>query len=361
MTTMESRRCRLPDADVIPISPDPEEPRKPRLGPSRAARMVGNTGPQPVPARPTAGPAEPAAVRTAEADSVLVGPGSDGIWSDAEIEDMREPFGEFVRRRLTGDYRVDDFGFDPELTDRVLLALVRPLYRSWFRVEVSGLENVPADSGALVVANHSGVIAWDSLMTQVALRDEHPAHRHLRILGANLVFQTPIIGELARKAGHTLACHPDAERLLKAGELVGVWPEGFKGIGKPFSQRYKLQRFGRGGFVTAALRTGAPIIPTAIVGAEETYPMIANARTVARVLGLPYFPITPTFPWLGPVGMVPLPSKWFIHFGEPIPTDGYPEGSADDPMVVFNLTDQVREQIQQSLYRLLVARPSAFG
>jgi 1-acyl-sn-glycerol-3-phosphate acyltransferase len=291
--------------------------------------------------------------------------GLDGVWSDAEIEALESAvpgdWSEFVRRRLRGDYRVDDFGFDPELTDRVLLALVRPLYRSWFRVEVTGLENVPADSGALIVANHSGVIALDSLMTQVALHDEHPAHRHLRMLGANLVFSTPFIGELARKAGHTLACHPDAERLLTAGELVGVWPEGFKGIGKPFSQRYKLQRFGRGGFVTAAMRTGAPIIPTSIVGAEETYPMVGNSRLLARLLGLPYFPITPTFPWLGPLGMVPLPSKWHIHFGEPIPTDGYPEGSAEDPMVVFNLTDEVREQIQQTLYRLLVARPSAFG
>ena len=132
-------------------------------------------------------------------------------------------------------------------------------------------------------------------------------------------------------------------------------------IGKPFSQRYKLQRFGRGGFVAAALKTRAPIIPTAIVGAEEIYPMIGNARTLARIVGLPYFPITPTFPWFGPLGMVPLPSKWLIHFGEPIPTDQFPEGAADDPMIVFNLTDQVREQIQQSLYRLLVRRPSAFG
>lgn len=329
---------------------DPE-----RLSASRAARAVGNTGPQPATSSvlhsqdASARRTSPAGV-TPPAPPVPVGsPDSQESWLD------------FIRQRLTGDYAVDDFGFDPELTDRVLLGLVRPLYRSWFRVEVSGLENVPSESGALIVANHAGVIALDAVMTQVALRDEHPAHRHLRMLGANLVFQTPFIGELARKAGHTLACHPDAERLLRAGELVGVWPEGYKGIGKPFSQRYKLQRFGRGGFVTAALRTGAPIIPTAIVGAEETYPMVADAKLLARVLGLPYFPLTPTFPWLGPLGMVPLPSKWHIHFGEPIATDGFPEGAADDPMVVFDLTDEVRERIQQSLYRLLVLRPSAFG
>lgn len=334
-----------------------------RLSASKAARLVGNTGPQPAD-RPVEQPVE----HPVDDVEARPGPGPDGVWSDVElagIEDAdagaEETWADFAQRRMSGDYRVDDFGFDPELTDRVLLGLLRPLYRSWFRVEVTGLENVPDETGALVVANHSGVVAWDCLMTQVALHDEHPAHRHLRMLGANLVFSTPFLGELARKAGHTLACHPDAERLLSAGELVGVWPEGFKGIGKPFAQRYKLQRFGRGGFVTAALRTGAPIIPTAIVGAEETYPMIGNAAVLARVLGLPYFPLTPTFPWLGPLGMVPLPSKWHIHFGEPIPTDGYPAGSEDDPMVVFNLTDQVREQIQQTLYRLLVARPSAFG
>ncbi len=268
---------------------------------------------------------------------------------------------DFLRRRLTGDYPVDEMGFDPELTDRVLLAPLRPLYKHWFRVEVRGLENIPDSGAALVVANHSGTIALDSVMAQLAVHDHHPAARDLRMLGANLVYAMPFVGEVARKAGHTLACNPDAERLLSEGNLVGVWPEGFKGVGKPFRDRYKLQRFGRGGFVAAALRTRSPIIPCAIVGAEEIYPMLGNAKTLARLLGLPYVPITPTFPWLGPLGLVPLPSKWIIEFGEPIPTDHYPEGAADDPMLVFNLTDQVRETIQQTLYRLLVQRRSVFS
>lgn len=306
-------------------------------GPSKAARAVGNTGPQPV-------------TPHVDADAVV----EEKAFSDESLID-------FISHRMRGEYAVDDFGFDPEFTDKVLLNFVRPFYRNWFRVEVSGLENVPSDSAALVVANHSGTVAFDAIMTQVALHDEHPAHRNLRMLAANLVFQLPVVADLARKAGHTLACNPDAERLLSAGEVVGVWPEGFKGIGKPFSERYRLQRFGRGGFVAAALHTKAPIIPTSIVGAEEIYPMIGNAKLLARLFGLPYFPITPTFPWLGPLGMVPLPSKWFIHFGEPIPTDGFPDNAADDPMLVFDLTDRVRERIQQQLYDLLAKRPSVFG
>jgi 1-acyl-sn-glycerol-3-phosphate acyltransferase len=266
----------------------------------------------------------------------------------------------FLRRRITGEYHVDDFGFDAEFTDVVVMNLLRPLYRSWFRVECRGIENIPSDGGALVVANHSGTVAFDALMTQVAVHDEHPKRRHLRMLGADLLFSTPVVGDLARKTGSTLAANPDAERLLADGHLVGVWPEGFKGIGKPFSERYKLQRFGRGGFVSAALRTRSPIIPCSIVGAEEIYPILGNATTVARVLGLPYAPVTPTWPWLGPLGLVPLPTKWLIEFSGPIVTDDTEPGAPDDPMLVFDLTDQVRETIQQTLYSLLVQRRSVF-
>ena len=156
---------------------------------------------------------------------------------------------EFLRRRALGQYEVDEFGFDPELNDSVLLAALRPLYKHWFRVEVRGIENVPAEGGALVVANHAGTIGLDAVMVQMAIHDAHPSRRHLRPLGADMVFDMPFVGMLARKAGATLACNADAERLLRSGELVGVWPEGYKGTGKPFSERYRLQRFGRGGFV----------------------------------------------------------------------------------------------------------------
>jgi 1-acyl-sn-glycerol-3-phosphate acyltransferase len=228
---------------------------------------------------------------------------------------------------------------------------LKVLYEKWFRIETIGMENIPDTGGALLVANHSGTIAVDALMTAVAVREHHPMKRPLRMLGADLIFQTPFLGPINRKAGNTLACNPDAERLLSMGELVSVFPEGFKGVGKPYSQRYKLQRFGRGGFVTAALNTGMPIIPVSIVGAEEIYPLIGNIKPLARALGFPYFPVTPTFPLLG---------KWIIEFGEPIPTDIYADSAADDPMVVFNLTDRVRETIQQTLYRLLLRRGHPF-
>ena len=266
----------------------------------------------------------------------------------------------FARRRLTGDYAVDDFGYDEDMTTSVFLPPLRLLFEKYFRVEIVGMDNVPVDTGALLVANHSGTIAVDALMMAVAIHDHHPSHRAMRSLGANLVFDTPVLGPLARQGGVTLACNPDAEGLLSSGELVAVFPEGFKGVGKPFSQRYKLQRFGRGGFVSAAVRTGVPIIPVSIVGAEEIYPMLGDLRPAARALGLPYFPITPTFPWLGPLGAIPLPSKWFIEFGEPITTADLGEQGAEDPMVVFNLTDRVRETIQQTLYRLLLRRGHPF-
>ncbi len=266
----------------------------------------------------------------------------------------------FLRRRITGEYQVDDFGYDADFTDHVVVPPLKVLYEKWFRIETLGMENIPDSGGALLVANHSGTVAVDALMTAVAVREHHPVHRPLRMLGADLVFQTPVMGPIARKMGNTLACNPDAERLLSTGELVAVFPEGFKGVGKPYSQRYRLQRFGRGGFVTAAIKTGVPIIPVSIVGAEEIYPLIGNLKPLARALGFPYFPITPTFPWLGPLGAVPLPSKWIIEFGEPIPTTGFGDNAADDPMVVFNITDRVRETIQQTLYRLLLRRGHPF-
>jgi 1-acyl-sn-glycerol-3-phosphate acyltransferase len=347
----------MPEARVIPLHGDGA--RLPRTSRSRsrpAPRRASRPG-----IGPLVGPVDEVMAPSPAATAVAVEPTAlPAVPASSELEDRVADVAEFLRRRLTGRYAVDDFGFDADLTDNLLLPALRPLYQRWFRVETIGMKNVPDVGGALVVANHSGTLPLDALMTAVALHDDHPAQRHLRMLGADLMFRLPVAGTLARKQGSTLACMPDAERLMSAGELVGVWPEGFKGIGKPFRDRYKLQRFGRGGFVSAALRTGVPIVPCSIVGAEEIYPKIGDLKPLARLFGAPYFPVTPLFPLLGPLGLVPLPSKWYIEFGEPIRTDTIGAIEADDPMTVFNLTDQVRETIQHTLYRLLSQRRNAF-
>ncbi|HUL26677.1 MAG TPA: lysophospholipid acyltransferase family protein [Streptosporangiaceae bacterium] len=268
---------------------------------------------------------------------------------------------EFARRQLDGECEADQFGFDPEFNSRVLMPIARVLYRRWFEVQMRGLAHVPEAGPALVVANHSGTLPVDAIMLQAGLHDEHPAHRSLRLLGADLVYDIPLLGPLARKGGHTRACPANAHVLLRSGEVVGVFPEGFKGIGKPFTDRYQLRRFGRGGFAVTAIRAGVPIVPCAIVGAEEIYPLLGNARPVAELLGLPYFPITPLFPWLGPIGAVPLPSKWIIEFCPPVPTSGYGPGSEQDPAVIADLSGRVRGTIQRKLDDLLTERGPAFG
>ena len=267
---------------------------------------------------------------------------------------------EFLRRRVTGDYTIDEFGFDPHFNDAIVMPLLRTLFKGWFRVEVTGIENLPKTGAALVVANHAGVLPLDGLMASVAVHDKHPTHRALRLLAADMVFDSPVLGSAARRAGHTMACPADAHRLLSKGELTAVFPEGYKGLGKCFKDRYKLQRFGRGGFVSAALRAKAPIIPCSIVGSEEIYPKIGDLRLLARLLGLPYFPITPLFPLAGPAGLIPLPSKWYIEFGTPFPTEEFDDTAPEDPMVTFGLTDQVRQTIQRTLYRLLINRGNTF-
>ena len=266
----------------------------------------------------------------------------------------------FVRRRLRGDYPIDDFGYDEELSRQVLLPLAKPLYDNYFRVQTLGIDRVPATGAALMVGNHSGTVPLDAIMIQYAVATEHPQKRIVRNVAANLPFRMPFIGPLARKSGNAVACDEDAYELLRRGELVGVFPEGYKGVGKGWKERYKLQRFGRGGFIEIALRTRTPIIPIAVVGAEEAYPMIGNARLLAKALGYPYFPITPTWPLLGPLGALPLPSKWIIEFGEPVPMDDYPDDAAEDAMLVFDLADRVRDTIQQMLYRNLNLRRGTF-
>ena len=277
------------------------------------------------------------------------------------LRDWLAEVADFAQRRRARGYQTDEFGFDPELTTSVLMPMVRWLYQNWFRVRMRGLENIPDTGAALVVSNHAGVLPIDVVMVQVGVHYEHPRHRNLRLLGADLVYEVPLLAQLARRSGHTEASPEQAHKLLTSGQLVGVCPEGFKVTGKPFRERYQLRRFGRGGFAVSAIRAGVPIIPCAIVGAEEIYPMIGNARWLAELLGLPYFPITPLFPWFGPLGMIPLPSDWIIAFGEPVPTGHYGPAAAGDSAAVCELADRVRDIIQQMVNDLVVERGPAFS
>lgn len=242
----------------------------------------------------------------------------------------------------------DDFGLDPAFEERVK-PVVEFLYRSYFRTSVEGIENVPAEGRCIVVANHSGALPLDGPMLRAALRIEHPQKRDLRWLAEDFVYYLPFAGVFMNRVGAVRACPENAERLLEKESLVAVFPEGVHGIKKLFRERYRLQRFGRGGYIRLCLRMRAPIVPCAIIGAEESSPLLYRLEGLTELLGLPYFPITPTFPFLGPAGLLPAPTKWRMRFGEPIHFDNYGPEAADDHVLVGRLSERVRSSIQAML------------
>lgn len=257
------------------------------------------------------------------------------------------------------DYAVDEFGFDAQWTES-FLPLFIALYRDYWRVETTGVEHVPPAGRALLVANHAGVLPWDGTMIKTSLFVEHPHPRHVRALVASLFMGMPMLSWFLRRTGQTVGHPDDTRRLLERDELVLVFPEGVRGTGKTFKERYRLRRFGRGGFVATAIRARAPIIPISVVGSEEIYPMVRDLRPVARLFGLPYFPVTPLWPWLGPLGMIPLPSKWRIQFHAPIHVEEHPPDAADDQHLVMSLADEVRDTIQKGIYDNLKLRRGVF-
>jgi 1-acyl-sn-glycerol-3-phosphate acyltransferase len=254
---------------------------------------------------------------------------------------------------------VDEFGHDP-----VYEGKVRPffdfLYERYFRVEAHGVERVPAEGRCLLVANHSGTLPFDGMMLRMAVHKEHPRHRDVRWLAEDLIFNFPFLGSFTNRVGAVRACPENAERLLESGALVAVFPEGMKGIGKLYKERYRLQRFGRGGFVKLCLRTRTPMVPVAILGGEETNPMLARVEYLTRAFGIPYLPVTPTFPLLGPAGLLPAPTKWKMFFGEPIDLQGYGAESAEDEILVGRLTEEVRAAIQAMLDHAVAERRSVW-
>jgi 1-acyl-sn-glycerol-3-phosphate acyltransferase len=253
---------------------------------------------------------------------------------------------------------VDDFGFDP-VYEKKVQPVFDFLYEKYFRVEVAGIEHVPSEGRCLLVANHSGTLPYDGVMMKVAVKRNHPARRDVRWLAEDFIFHFPFLGSFSNRIGAVRACQENAERLLRKQSLVAVFPEGVKGIGKLFKERYQLQRFGRGGFIKLCLRTGTPIVPVAVIGAEEANPMIGRIEYLSKAIGVPYIPVTPTFPLLGPLGLVPAPTKWKIVFGERIDLDYGPE-AADDEILVGRLAERVRTTIQEMLDRGVGERRSVF-
>lgn len=254
---------------------------------------------------------------------------------------------------------VDDYGMDPVIAQR-FKPIFDFLYYDYWRVEVRGIKNVPTDGAGLLVSNHSGALPWDGSMIKIAVMNEQPNAREVRFLVEDFAYHFPFLGSLMTRIGGVRADPVNAVRLLRHGELVCVFPEGVKGLGKLYKQRYRLQRFGRGGFVRICLDTKAPMVPVAIVGAEEIHPMIARGSWIADALGVPYLPITPTFPWLGLLGLIPLPSKWTITFAEPIDFSKYSDSERKNRILVNKVSQQVRGQIQGMILDQLKERRSVW-
>jgi 1-acyl-sn-glycerol-3-phosphate acyltransferase len=272
------------------------------------------------------------------------------------IEQLRE-----LLPAIEPDRDLDDWGRSERL-----MAAADPVlnfyYRYWFRVEAEGLENVPADGGALLVANHSGALPPDAPMITQAIRNEHPAPRPLYMLGEHWLKGLPALGMVANKLGVVPAHPANAQRLLgDEGRLALVFPEGVKGTRKVLWQRYRLRRFGRGGFVRAALRTKVPIVPIAVVGGEEAMPIFAHLRSLERITGLLYAPLNHAFPHLGPLAaLMYMPAKFRIRFLEPIDVAGLPEGTVEDAATVQTIAEEIRARIQLALDQMLSQRRSVW-
>lgn len=280
--------------------------------------------------------------------------GSEPGWMELaqELRDRMRSLGMHDRSGET-----DDFGFDPDL-----VRSTRPLFdflrERWWRIEVSGTERLPRVP-ALLVANRAGLLPWDGLM--IAHVMEGAIGERPRFLAADWLITLPFAQPLAARLGGVRACPENAARLLASGRSVVAFPEGLKGAAKVFRERYRLQRFGRGGVVRLALEARVPLVPVAVIGAEEVHPLLFRAESVARLAGFPFLPITPTFPWLGPLGAIPLPSKWAIDFGKPLDTSSLGSEASRDELLVARLTDELRREVQEMVDAGLRRRSGIFA
>lgn len=268
-----------------------------------------------------------------------------------------------LRRFLPGvepERRLNDWGRSERIEGLMDRVLVDFFYRYWFRAEVEGIENVPDTGGALIVSNHSGALPPDAAMIAKAIKEEHPHGRPLNITVEHFFKGYPGFSMLLPKIGCVPAHPANVQRLLfDEQQLVLVFPEGRKGTEKLYKDRYKLRRFGRGGFVEAAMRARAPLVPVCVVGAEEAAPIFAQIPLFQRLTGLIYFPITPTFPHFGLFGMLGyLPAKFRIRFLEPIHFDR--DDLYRDKALVQTVSQEVRARIQDNLLEMVKKRRSVW-
>ena len=252
------------------------------------------------------------------------------------------------------EYGFDAFGLSPEWVRNTMLPALF-LYRHYFRVETFHIDRMPPGR-VLVIANHAGQLPFDGAMLQTALLLEAEPPRIARAMGEYWIPQLPLVSFAAARGGAMVGTPRNCAQMLHQGECVAAFPEGVRGMNKLFRDRYQLQRFGLG-FMRLALETRTPIVPVAIVGSEDQQPGFANLTGLARLLGMPAFPITLGFPWLGPLGMLPLPVKYRIYFGEPMRFSGNP---SDEDDVIADKVDQVKARIASMLADGLAARRSIF-
>src|SRR4051812_16898347 len=261
---------------------------------------------------------------------------------------------------LETERQVNDWGRSERVEGVFDRTIVDFFYKYWFRADVEGIENVPPTGGALLVSNHSGALPPDASMIGKAIREEHPHPRALNITVEHFFKGYPGFSMLIPKIG-CVAAHPaNVQRLLHdEQQLVLVFPEGRKGTEKLYKDRYRLRRFGRGGFVEAAMRARVPIVPVCVVGAEEAAPIFAHLSPLAKLTGLTYFPITPTFPHLGLLGMLGyLPAKFKIRFLEPFHFES--EGLQEDKSLVQTVAHEVRARIQENVWEMVKKRKSVW-
>lgn len=282
------------------------------------------------------------------------------IWLN---KDLVTSFADHIKKYLKESsvhyYDIDEFGMDKTLIE-ALRPISQFLFHNYWRVKVVGINHIPLKKRALIVSNHSGAIPLDGTMINTAVYNRHPKSRNVRFLVDDFVYHAPFLGTMMTRLGGVRACPENAERLLSKNNLVTVFPEGIKGVAKNYNDRYKLLRFGRGGYVKMAIQTKSQIIPTAVIGAEEIYPVIGKSAVLGKMLGLPYLPISPFFPFLGPLGMIPLPSKWTIQFGKPIDCSKYKQSDADKDILIHQINKKIRNEVKKMIASGLKDRESAW-